>query len=259
MLDNRLSQNVPNIRRNHKVYREYHGKLEGATESRKKKLSREGSSRKMCYHHYYLLSRWCLCVTYLGNALKDTNFLNRKKTQRPNEHFAKNEKELETLIQVVRIYSDETGIEFDIEKCAMLIMKSGKRQMMEGIELPNQGKIRTLREKEIYKYLGKVDTIEQAGMKEKKFKKEYLRRTKKLLKTKLHSRNLIKGINIWAVPLLRYSGPFLKWTREELKGTRKLMMTHKALYLRDDVDVEEENLTALEIGSMHRYNDLKTT
>ena len=40
--------------------------------------------------------------------------------------------------------------------------------MMEGIELPNQEKIRMLREKETYKYLGilEVDTIKQADMKE---------------------------------------------------------------------------------------------
>ena len=30
--------------------------------------------------------------------------------------FAKNEKELETLIQAVRIYNDDAGIEFGIEK-----------------------------------------------------------------------------------------------------------------------------------------------
>ena len=48
-------------------------------------------------------------------------------------------------------------------------------------------------------------------------RKEYLRRTRKRLETKLSSRNLIKEINTWAVPLVRYSGPFLKWTREELK------------------------------------------
>ena len=71
-------------------------------------------------------------------------------------------------------------------------------------------------------------------------RKEYLRRMRKLLETKLSSRNLIKGINTWAVPLVRYSGPFLKWTREELKQmnqrTRKLMTMHKALHSRDDVD-----------------------
>ena len=38
-------------------------------------------------------------------------------------------------------------MEFSIEKCDMLIIKSGKQQMMEGIELPNQDKIRTLVEK----------------------------------------------------------------------------------------------------------------
>ena len=43
-----------------------------------------------------------------------------------------------------------------------------------------------------------------------------------------------------AVPLIRYSGPFPKWTRDELKQmdqrTRKLMTMHKALHPRDDVD-----------------------
>ena len=42
------------------------------------------------------------------------------------------------------------------------------------------------------------------------------------------------------MPLVRYSGPFLKWTREELKQmdqrTRKLMTMHKALHPRDDID-----------------------
>ena len=51
----------------------------------------------------------------------------------------------------------------------MLIMKSGKRQMTEGIELINQEKIRTLGEKETYKYLGmlEADTIKHAEMNEK--------------------------------------------------------------------------------------------
>ena len=59
----------------------------------------------------------------------------------------KNEKELET-----NIGGDDVGIELGIEKCAMLIMRSGKRQMTDGIELPNQERIRKLGEKETYKY-----------------------------------------------------------------------------------------------------------
>ena len=44
----------------------------------------------------------------------------------------------------------------------MVIMKSGKRQMMEGIELPSQRKIRTIGKKDTYKYLGilKANTIQ---------------------------------------------------------------------------------------------------
>ena len=80
-------------------------------------------------------------------------------------------------------------------------MKSGKRHLTDGIELPNQEKIRTQAENETYKYLGilEADTIKQAEMKNK-IQKEYLR-TRKLLETKLNSRNLIKGINTWAVSL----------------------------------------------------------
>ena len=66
-----------------------------------------------------------------------------------------------------------------------------------------------------------------------------IRRNRKLLETKLSRRNFIKGINTWAVPLVRYPGPFLKWTTDELKQmdqrTRKLRTMHKALHPRDDV------------------------
>ena len=52
--------------------------------------------------------------------------------------------ELETPIQAVRINSQ------DIEKCAMIIITSGK-QHTEGMELPNQENIKTHGEKETYK------------------------------------------------------------------------------------------------------------
>ena len=67
--------------------------------------------------------------------------------------FAKDKKELETLIQTVRIYGQDIKIEFGIEKCAMLIMKNGKRHMKGEVELPNEVIIRTLGEKETNRYL----------------------------------------------------------------------------------------------------------
>ena len=103
------------------------------------------------------------------------------------------------------------GMKFGREKSAMLVMKSRKRHLTDGMELPNQNKIRTSGENETHKYLRilEADTIKKVEMR-KKIKKEYLRRTRKLLETKLCYRNLIKGINNWAVPFVRYSGPYLK-------------------------------------------------
>ena len=109
------------------------------------------------------------------------------------------------------------------------------------MELRSLGKIRTFGKKETYKYFGilEADTIKQIEMKDK-IKKQYLRRTRKLLETKLSVRNPIKGINTWAVSLVRYLGLLLKWTREELKQMsqriRKLMAMHKALHSRDIPD-----------------------
>ena len=61
-------------------------------------------------------------------------------------------KELESLIQAVIIYSQDIAMEFGIETCAMLIMKSEKRQMIEGIELPNQENSERSEKKLTYKY-----------------------------------------------------------------------------------------------------------
>ena len=89
-----------------------------------------------------------------------------------------------------------------------------------------------------------ADTVKYAEIKEKIIK-EYLRRTRRLLETKLHCRNLIKGINTWTVPNVRYSGSLLKWTRDKLlqmhQRTRKLMTMHKALHPRDDIDRSYES------------------
>ena len=67
----------------------------------------------------------------------------------------------------------------------------------------------------------------------KKIARENLRRIKKLLETNLCCRNLIKGVNIKAVLLVRFSGPFLTGTEEKLiqmdQKTKKLMTKHKAL------------------------------
>ena len=74
--------------------------------------------------------------------------------------------------------------------------------------------------------------------KEKKFFK-FLGRSRKRLETKLYNKNLIKGINTLVV-LVRYSEPFLKWTRKDfqkmVQSTRTFMTMYKALHPRYDID-----------------------
>ena len=65
--------------------------------------------------------------------------------------FAKTGKELKNLIQTIRLYSHDTGMEFNIEKCTMLKMKSERRESIKDIELQNQERIKTLREKDDFK------------------------------------------------------------------------------------------------------------
>ena len=73
------------------------------------------------------------------------------------------------MTQTIKIYIQDVEMKLGIEKCAMLIVNSGKRQKVEGIKLPSQ---ESTKEKENYKYLGilEVDT-KQAEMKKKKKKK----------------------------------------------------------------------------------------
>ena len=84
--------------------------------------------------------------------------------------FFKNEKELKTLIKGSEDIQEDIDMEFGIEKCVMLIMKSGKQHIMEKIELPIQEKIRMLGNKKTYKYLeiSEANSIKQMEMKKKK-------------------------------------------------------------------------------------------
>ena len=70
--------------------------------------------------------------------------------------------------------------------------------------------------------------------------KEYIRRLRKVLKSKLNGGNLVRGVNTLAVSLLRYSAAFVSWGKSELQAidrkTRRLFTIYRALYPKSDVD-----------------------
>ena len=149
--------------------------------------------------------------------------------------YSKTEKTLDSFVQTVRIFSTDIKIEFGNEKCTVLVLKRGKVVKSEGIKLPDNKKMRSLKENEGYKYLGipQADQIKQKEIKDK-VGNECKRRVRKILETKLNGQNVIDAINTWATSLLRYSAVFLGWTKEEIQKldtrTRKLLTMHGGLH-----------------------------
>ena len=132
------------------------------------------------------------------------------------------------MIMTDRIFSQEMGTEFATEKCATLIKYAGKRDNR------IQKDIKMLGEKENSKYQGILEEVSR----NQKWKKN------------LEKNTWEEQINYWKPnsaagskrvgSLVKYSGPFLNWTRDYIKNTdyrpMKLVAMHKVLHLRDDVD-----------------------
>ena len=68
--------------------------------------------------------------------------------------YGKNKRQVDTLVHTVRVFSDDIGTQFGINKCAVLIMKKGKMTKCEGIKMPDGSLIKNIDEGDVYKYLG---------------------------------------------------------------------------------------------------------
>ena len=62
--------------------------------------------------------------------------------------YSRSEKGLDSLVQTVRVFSEAIGMEFGIEKCAILVMEKGKIVKSVGIEFPDGKAIKSLQEGE---------------------------------------------------------------------------------------------------------------
>ena len=95
--------------------------------------------------------------------------------------YSRREKGLDSLVQTVRVFSQDIGMEFGIERCAILVMEKGKIVKSVGIELSDGKVIKSLQEGESYKYLG---LLEAETFLEEKIKlnisKKYIRRLRKV-------------------------------------------------------------------------------
>ena len=51
--------------------------------------------------------------------------------------FAKNKKEIDSLVSTVQLVSQDIGMQFGVQKCGVIVMKRGKIVASEGIVLAN--------------------------------------------------------------------------------------------------------------------------
>jgi hypothetical protein len=117
---------------------------------------------------------------------------------------------------------------FGIEKCKTLSIAK-ENLKMRNFTTEDADTIEVMNEDDIYRYLGHMQSkqINYTQMKQK-LGKEYLNRTKSILKTKLNEKIMIKAINTYVNPVLTFSFRIVKWmptVLENLQTKTKTLLT----------------------------------
>ena len=113
--------------------------------------------------------------------------------------YAKSEEQTNTLVRIAHVLSTDISMKFGIKKCGILPMKRGK--IVKSDVMKQVG----------YTYLGiiELNKIKETEMKEK-ITKEYRRRQRLILKSKLNGSNKVTVINTWAVTIFRYGAGIIQ-------------------------------------------------
>ena len=154
--------------------------------------------------------------------------------------YTKNDDQLETQLQNVKMFSDDICMSFGLEKCAKATFKRGKLLISSPIKLDLKTEIKNLDPEHSYKYLGILegDGISHSQMKEN-IRKEYERRVRMVCKSELNSKNCINAINALAIPVVTYTFHIINWTMNDIRKldvkTRKIMICNNMRHPKSDV------------------------
>jgi len=80
--------------------------------------------------------------------------------------YGKDKAEIESIVSTVQLISQDTGMEYRIKKCGVVVPKRGKLCKSEGIKLINRQTIKEV-DDEGYKYLGILE-LDKFKVREKK-------------------------------------------------------------------------------------------
>jgi hypothetical protein len=169
---------------------------------------------------------FCVALNPLSNIIERTGFAYILKSGQKIHHllyidnlklYGKKEREIESLINTVRIFSDDIGMKFGFEKCARLVVERGKVKQTGGLQL-NIGNSQDVEVSQEYKYLGIVQGQENLQQEVKsKATHLYFKSVKQVCKAKLNGRNKIQANNSYATPVLSYTERVIEWTQSEVE------------------------------------------
>jgi hypothetical protein len=212
--------------------------------------------RRGIYQGDSLSPLWfCLALNPLSMLLREStigfNIRNNRRVTYTLNHllymddlklYAPTRDKINQLVQIVQAYSTDIRMSFGFEKCRILdtnkvVPETGK----ENEENPQKDQIEDMKPHELYRYLGTEQNrgTEHKIMKEE-LKRKFVGRLKQIMKTGLNSRNMVKAINTYAVPVLTYSFGIIKWNSTEIEDlqrrVRVLMTRNKMLHPKSAVE-----------------------
>ena len=142
-----------------------------------------------------------------------------------------NQNEIDSLVRTVEIVIKNIGMTFVIDMCGVLAMNRGKEVECNGIELENGEEIGQIGKG--YKFLGILEKGDN-------IRKEYFKRLRATLKSKLNAKHVFLVINTWLVPTVRYSVGIIEWTKEEATEIdpkpRKVIIMYDGIHLRSNFE-----------------------
>ena len=155
--------------------------------------------------------------------------------------FAKNDQQLQGLLNIVKQSSNDIRMEFGLDKCAKATFFRGKLLKVENITVDTITVIKDPEREENYKYLRVTegDGIQHSSMREK-IREECFRKVRSILISELNARNKVDAINSLALPVVTYSFTIINWSLSEIKKVdtkiRKLLTMHRMYHPKSDVN-----------------------
>lgn len=162
-------------------------------------------------------------VVRSGNSLTHSFFMDDLKL------YARGRKRLVESMKVVERVSGSVGMKLGFEKCAVA---HRSKSDMELEPVAAEARYRLAEQQSPYCYLG-IHQVFNADCKtlRENLKKTYVKRLRRIWKSRLTGKEKVKAVNMWAVSIFRYYFGILKWTGTTLKDldleTRRVLKKFK--------------------------------